>query len=427
MDARPEGAVTGATQERRWLFIDGASAFGGHEVMLLRWLEELAAQRAAQCFLLARSESVLAREAVRNATVLALPKEGTGAIARWIGAARDAAATIRAVSSIRPQLCVIAEGCLLAQPLFAVLGRLLRCRVVIYVPLVQTSVSMGFGSGRLRDALVRRWYARVPHAWVTITEEQAKDFRQWARVRRPIFVLPNTVASAIENHGTEVPSSGLRSSRRKSGSHSAPSHAPCQPLSRLASGQRGDERLHIVVLGRIEAHQKGLDLLLAFLAAHPGFGAGMTVTLVGSGPYEAEVRARLSQDAALAAWVSVQPWSPTVDALTAHDVLLMTSRYEGVPLVMLEAMALGVPVVAPDLHGTRPFLNEADLFPPMDIEAAFRRLERLADPTARAAVAERNRAHFEASASSAAFAASVRTLSQKLELLAPASRRRRRA
>jgi glycosyltransferase involved in cell wall biosynthesis len=401
MSAGKESATTGASQEHRWLFIDGASAFGGHEVMLLQWLEELAAQHTAECFLLARDGSQLACEATRHASLVSLAKQGGGRLARWLGAVRDIAATVRAIISIKPQLCVIAEGCLLAQPLFATTARLLGCRVVIYVPLVQTSVSMGFGSGRLRDALVRRWYAHVPHAWITITEEQARGFRAWARVRRPIFVLPNTVSTALESRGAR--------------------HAPERSTS------SGEARLEVLVLGRIEAHQKGLDLLLAFAAAHPELGARMNVTLIGSGPYEAAVRARLSQDAALARWVAIRPWSPTADALADHDVLLMTSRYEGVPLVMLEAMALGVPVVAPDLDGTRPFLHHSDLFPRMDIEGAFARLQRMTDPATRRAAVERNRARFESSASNAAFAAAVKALSQKLVLLASGSLRRRSA
>lgn len=392
---RKEGAVARASQGSRWLFVDGATAFGGHEVMLLRWLEELADDRATTCFVLARARSELAREAARHATVLELPSSLS---LRERG--RDALALARAIFTIKPQLCVVAEGCLLAQPLFVLLARLLGRRVVVYVPLVQTSASMGFGSARIRDRIVRSLYAHVPHAWITLTREQAQDFRRWARVRRPILVLPNTVSSAIENCG-------------KTGLHGVPSGT--------------EARLRVLVLGRIEAHQKGLDTLMAYLVAHPEIGSRMCVTFVGSGPYESQIRARLATDAALAEWVSLQPWSPTLDALAAHDVLLMTSRYEGVPLVMLEAMALGVPVVAPDLAGTRAFVPASELFPSQEIAAAFRILERMADSDARRCASERNRETFEASASNAAFGAAVRTLTQELQRLASTSLRQRSA
>ena len=36
----------------------------------------------------------------------------------------------------------------------------------------------------------------------------------------------------------------------------------------------------------------------------------------------------------------------------ASDVLLMTSIFEGIPYVGFEAMAMGLPVVAPSLAGT---------------------------------------------------------------------------
>ncbi len=400
MSPREDSAVASAAEAARWLFVDGASAFGGHEVMLLRWLEELASERATTKFLLARAGSTLAREASRHAQVIELPPQRAGRLASMVGALRDTAAFVRAIFTIRPQVCVIAEGCLLAQPLFVLLARLLRQRVVVYVPLVQTSASMGFGSARVRDGLVRAIYAHAPHAWLTLTREQAQDFRAWAGVRRPILVLPNTVSSAIEHRGTCA-------SRM-------PTHAP-------------GGRLRILVLGRIEAHQKGLDTLMEYLAAHPEFGARMNVTFVGSGPYEPSIRERLSSDPALAGWVSLRPWSPPIDALEAHDVLLMTSRYEGVPLVMLEAMALGVPVVAPDLDGTRTFLQRSELFPAQDMAAAFRILERMAASDVRRATAERNRATFAASASNAAFGIAVRALTQELRRLSSASLRQRSA
>jgi glycosyltransferase involved in cell wall biosynthesis len=387
--AAPE-PITQVAQSERWLFVDGASAFGGHEVMLLRWLEELHAQRSVGTFLMARRDSQLARAGERWASIIELPAASTRATRGIFGALRDMTVFVRAAFAVRPSVCIVAEGCLLAQPLFLLAGRLLGLRVLLYVPLLQTSASMGFGHGRLRDAIVRHVYSKLPHGWVTITREQGEDFRAWAGIKRPILVLQNTVSRAIE--AAPIGTAGLT-----------------EPSS--------DMRLRIVMLGRLEPHQKGLDILLDHIAAHPELGLAVRLTFVGTGPFDAPLAERLGSDAALASWVTLMPWSPTIEIMHDHDVLLMTSRYEGVPLVMLEAMALGVPVVAPNFPGTRAFLTPECLFEPGDMNAAFRAVESLVDADTRADIAERNRATFQARASNDAFANAVRALTPRIRAL----------
>lgn len=377
--AASKTSTASSIEAERWLFVDGADSFGGHEVMLLRWLEELATQRTVESVVLARGGTRLARDAARHATVRELPASG--------GALRDAAAFMRTVSRERPRVCVIAEGCLLAQPWFLVLARLMGLRVMLYVPMLQTSVSMGFRSGRARDAIVRHFYSKLPHGWITITHEQGEDFRRWANVKQPILVLQNTVARSIEA-------------------------AVGDPTPHAHVG-----RVRALVIGRLEPHQKGLDLLLDHVRAHAYLGRSVQLDIVGTGPFEATLANALAADPALASWVSLSPWSATLDAMRSHDVLLMTSRYEGVPLVMLEAMALGVPVVAPDFAGTRAFLERDCLFEAGDLPAAFAVITRLADAARRRQVADRNRAVFAAQASNDAFAASVRALTPQLRAL----------
>jgi glycosyltransferase involved in cell wall biosynthesis len=366
-------------EAERWLFVDGADSFGGHEVMLLRWLEELATQRTVHPVLLARGGSRLSRDAARHAVVRELPPS--------VDALRDAAAFVRIVSRERPSVCVIAEGCLLAQPVFLVLAKLIGLRVMLYVPMLQTSASMGFRSGRARDALVRRIYSKLPHGWITITREQGEDFRRWANVKQPILVLQNTVARAIEAAAADM------------------------------AQTREVERLRVLILGRLEPHQKGLDTLLDYVRAHPDLGRRLQLNIVGTGPFKATIASALADDPVLASWVSLSPWSATLDAMRSHDVLLMTSRYEGVPLVMLEAMALGVPVVAPDFAGTRAFLQRDCMFEAGDLAAAFAAIARLEDSARRLQTADRNRVVFAAQASNDAFAASVRALTPQIRAL----------
>lgn len=68
------------------------------------------------------------------------------------------------------------------------------------------------------------------------------------------------------------------------------------------------------------------------------------------------------------------------DLMCAADVFVLPSRWEGMPGVLIEAMALEVPIVATDLLPTREVLGEADLaelIPVNDAKALARGILRL--------------------------------------------------
>lgn len=101
----------------------------------------------------------------------------------------------------------------------------------------------------------------------------------------------------------------------------------------------------VLAVGRHVA-QKGLDRLLAAWPAVQQAVPGARLRIVGGGPLEAGLRA---QAAALGVAVDWQP--PHADMATeyrAAAVFALPSRYEGMPLALLEAQAMGVPAVAFD-------------------------------------------------------------------------------
>jgi glycosyltransferase involved in cell wall biosynthesis len=95
--------------------------------------------------------------------------------------------------------------------------------------------------------------------------------------------------------------------------------------------------------GRFEP-QKGVDVLLEALGIVLGDGAAFEVALLGDGSLAPDV-AR-----ATARWpdrLTVGP--PAADLrsrLDAYDAILMPSRFEGMPLLAVEAMGTGVPLLA---------------------------------------------------------------------------------
>lgn len=363
------------SQDATWLFVDAVPDFGGHEVMLLRWLQALREPGTPLApVLLARAGGRLLAQAPEGLACAPLAAQAP----RW----RELLALRRRVRALRPACVVVASGALGAHVPHVLLLRLMGQRVLLYVPLLGSFASMGYRLGGWKDCFVRWFYARVPSGWVAITQGQADEFRRWARPSGPVFVLPNAVAPAIET-------------------------AARLPVQAVAPGGA----LRVLVLGRLDAHQKGLDLLLAQLAqATAAQLEGLHLCLVGDGPYRPQIEALLAARPALARHVTLRPWMAAQEALAGSDVLLLASRYEGVPLVMLEAMALGVPVVCSDLPGTRPYVPAACRFAVGDIATALALLQGLRPADRRQALAEAGRATFEAEASGAAFRQHVRQL-----------------
>jgi glycosyltransferase involved in cell wall biosynthesis len=127
-------------------------------------------------------------------------------------------------------------------------------------------------------------------------------------------------------------------------------------LARPVAGVDRD-RLNVLYPGRLQQQKDPLlmvEVAAALVRRHPE----VHVHVVGDGPMEDEVRAAVAARA-LDRHVSFHP--PTAELVhwyAACDVLLMTSVFEGVPYVVYEAMAMGLPIVAPRLAGNVELMGE---------------------------------------------------------------------
>lgn len=164
----------------------------------------------------------------------------------------------------------------------------------------------------------------------------------------------------------------------------------------LASHRVGDERARhearrrlglaagplVVCVGRL-CRQKGQDLLLDVWPAVRRAVADAQLALVGDGPTRPELQARASAGVRLVGHSDeVRRW------LCAADLVAMPSRWEGMSLALLEAMACGRAVVASDVAGASEALGPlaGAIVGVEDLEALARTIvERLRDPARRAA------------------------------------------
>jgi glycosyltransferase involved in cell wall biosynthesis len=132
-----------------------------------------------------------------------------------------------------------------------------------------------------------------------------------------------------------------------------------------------------VCVGRL-CRQKGQDVLLEAWPEVRARVPGARLVLVGDGPTEPELRAAAGEGVDLVGQRKDVP-----DWLTAADVVVAPSRWEGMALTLLEAMATGRSVVATDVAGAGEALGEnAGRIVPIESvpELAQAVAERLHDP-----------------------------------------------
>ncbi len=115
--------------------------------------------------------------------------------------------------------------------------------------------------------------------------------------------------------------------------------------------------LRIVGVGRL-VRKKGFDLLLQAVAANRNDNLEVTLVLAGSGPESTPLK-RLSRELKLEDIVTFVGWQDDIQkCLKQADVFVLSSRDEPFGIVCLEAMALGIPIVATRTDGPCEFLDD---------------------------------------------------------------------
>ena len=128
-----------------------------------------------------------------------------------------------------------------------------------------------------------------------------------------------------------------------------------------------DGPVELLFVGRL-ARQKGLDVLIEALAQLPD--AAWRLRIAGDGPERAPLES-LARRRGLAARVVFHGWAQRdelPELYRSSDVFVFPSNDEGMPNVLLEALACGLPVVATRVAGNEQLVLEQNgiLVPPRD-------------------------------------------------------------
>ncbi|MGD1065076.1 MAG: glycosyltransferase [Terracidiphilus sp.] len=256
-------------------------------------------------------------------------------------------------------------------------------------------------------------HAHLPHAaWLA----------RWSRLAAPVPIVVDTLHSS--STGTMGRHFGYSCSRWLPDHVTAVSQATA--ASHLAAGMVSESKLSVVwngidvdrwqpdaqeraqaraelgirdeflwlAVGRLEA-VKDYPCLLRAMIRTP---ERARLLVLGAGPQEDRLT-ELAEWLGLKRRVRFAGFEPNVARwMRAADGFVLSSRYEGLPMVLLEAGACGVPIVATDVPGTREVVVDGEtgwLAPAGDAEELAKTMMRLMrmPPDARQAMGELARRH----------------------------------
>jgi glycosyltransferase involved in cell wall biosynthesis len=279
------------------------------------------------------------------------------------GALGDAGVRLVAptAAGLRRRLAALAERDVdLAQlhsvftPPNALLARRLRIPYVVsphggYAP---ASLARNATRKAVYKHLVERRMLRRAALRVALTEVEARDLAAFG-AGEPVTVIPNGVAPAPD----AVDGAAFRR------------ELELGPHDRL-----------LLFVGRLDVRHKGLDLLLRGAAEAPGWHLALLgPDHRGGGTWLRDQARRLGMPERLAV-VGPRHGRRLHEAFAAADCFALTSRWEGLPIALLEALAHGVPpLVSPAVDR---LLGVTDagagwVAAPAELGAVLRRLERL--------------------------------------------------
>jgi glycosyltransferase involved in cell wall biosynthesis len=161
-------------------------------------------------------------------------------------------------------------------------------------------------------------------AHFAVSEEVRRSMPDWWR-RRTETLLHGIVVDAARAHGSE------------------------RDRMRRALGVGSDECLAVTVAN----YRRHKDYSTLFAAARRvrERGAAVRFAAVGQGPLEPEVIAEHARSGLGQAFTLLGYRPDALDVLAAADLFVLSSRQEGLPVALMEALALGLPVVATGVGG----------------------------------------------------------------------------
>ena len=316
---------------KRLLFYNDSAVMGGHEFMTVELVSALGRLGAYDIHMLFYNELIgttlppgVGRHRLPFATATPLP------FVRNLNPIHISHVE-RLIRQLSPDMVVISQGNIEIGLKGLIAARGAGCRTVSYLPLAYTFSEMGSRFGKVRD-IVDRLYYRLPHGCIVEAPYQAALLRRLFQGVIQVIPYPLVVT--------------------------APTDLPTAPTPMIRAG------INIGIIGRVYFRHKNQDILPKVAVQLQSRGIAAVFHILGDGPDLSRLQA-LVATAGVDHMFQFHGWmaKQQLHGLVARsiDVVLIPSHFEGIPLVMLESLALGKPIL----------VSRLDFVPSYGIPAKF--------------------------------------------------------
>ena len=340
----------------RVLFYDDAPDFGGHELQTMAAVRYIASQADTEVGFIyfrgnVRLSKLMAEVAAQCPNFKAMPQHyasGKFQVFRTLISRRAIQQISAEMAAYAPDVVVIAQGAIAFCSAGLLAAKKAGLPTVSYIPM--THPERMFSASRLRAALrepVNHFYYRQPDEYITIGPRMEAYLKQRGLGQRVTVVQPAVELSDF--HFVEKNS------------------------ARASLGLPEVDKV-VALIGRVQFWQKRQDLAVEALALARRKVPNLKLLIVGDGP-DLDALKALVQACGLEDAVLFAGWTDGLSAVyCAADALVIPSRYEGLPLVLLQAMYFRLPVIASNVDGMADLLPPHWLFPSGDASALAARL-----------------------------------------------------
>ncbi|MFV7531589.1 glycosyltransferase family 4 protein [Enterobacter mori] len=331
------------------LFINESPIYGGHEEMFLRHLREISKSNYLYITLIVNDRN---KRLIDEVNSLAEKKESIdlklikhhflGLPLRPITnilCLKDLYWLLKKIKFIKPSKIVLIQGTIEIGGLSLFAARCAGKYTSTYLPITKKSQDIGVKFGGVRDFINKHFYYRLPHEIITISE-----FNKLELINN--FAIEESKIRVVKNF-IDAPSD-------------------------IFSKKNQKKNNILLIIGRIDLNQKRQDLFLDYFV-NSELSSFFEVHIIGDGNDEASQairdKFRGKHNIVFCGWMSS---NEVGQRLAQSRAVIIPSKFEGVPLVMIEAVKSGKVVIASNVDGMKEYLPKEWLFDVDEMSDALR-------------------------------------------------------